>query len=627
MQRKGEIEMSHWTSRPAQGRGLFYTRDSGGKHEMTPGQYVEWAAREAHRLGVSFNGNAATIQSMMRDGSSQRDDVFLDFGVKGNQLSRPGLDRLLAEALGNPEVSHVFIPRRDRLARPDNPVDGILLELQFRMAGITLVFMDCSCAPIEKGQRHDISDLIRSMVAYDRAGMDRRDLAQKIIDAQVALSKAGYATGGRPPYGFRRWLVTDAGNPVRQLVEGELVRMPGHHVVWLPVPEDHREMRTIRRILELIASMPASQVAKRLTDEGVPTPDAGRMRTNNGVRHYTSGVWHQSTVVNIARNSLLVAIASFGRRSMGDQLRFTPRGPRPLQREDFRSDGEPKVVRNPEQAVHRHPARFEPLVDPANHQKLLEVLDERAGTQRGKPRSRDPAKNPLGGGSIVDMNCRWPMYRVPSAKGFRYTCGLYMQSHGAKCDHNHVDGLAVTRFVLTCVRERVLRPESLAKLRARLFELARQEYPSKHPNDASSDTAQLEKVNQNLAAAKRNLALAQNEEQYACIAEVFQELQEQKASLEARIEAASSARNTRSSEDEVQAALAVLDSLPKLIADSENLAAIGAAFRLINVRVFLCFLPVQKKKRILNKVAGGVVTFGSAHRLWHFTRDQQGGEQ
>ena len=29
--------------RSEQGRLLFYTRDSGGRHEMTPGQYVEWA--------------------------------------------------------------------------------------------------------------------------------------------------------------------------------------------------------------------------------------------------------------------------------------------------------------------------------------------------------------------------------------------------------------------------------------------------------------------------------------------------------------------------------------------------------------------------------------------------------
>ena len=31
------------SQRPSLGRGLFYTRDSGGEHETTPGEYVRWA--------------------------------------------------------------------------------------------------------------------------------------------------------------------------------------------------------------------------------------------------------------------------------------------------------------------------------------------------------------------------------------------------------------------------------------------------------------------------------------------------------------------------------------------------------------------------------------------------------
>ena len=62
---------------------------------------------------------------------------------------------------------------------------------------------------------------------------------------------AGYSTGGRPPYGFRRWLVRGGGAAVRQLAEGEYVQMAGHHVVWLPGPEE--ELAVIRRILEHLA--------------------------------------------------------------------------------------------------------------------------------------------------------------------------------------------------------------------------------------------------------------------------------------------------------------------------------------------------------------------------------------
>ena len=82
--------------------------------------------------------------------------------------------------------------------------------------------------------------------------------------------------------------------------------------------------------------MPASRVAARLTAEGVPTPDAGRTRVDGGVRHATSGVWNQPTITNIARNPLLRAVVSYGRRSMGDQVRFSPEGPRILDDADLR---------------------------------------------------------------------------------------------------------------------------------------------------------------------------------------------------------------------------------------------------------------------------------------------------
>ena len=306
------------------GRGLFYHRDSGGKAEMTPAQYVEWARREA-KEEVLFDGTPERIEAMIREDRFADGDLFLDYDVKGNLLSRPGLDALFREALGDPRVTHIFIPRRDRLARPDDPIDGVKLETRLRAAGKTLVFMKLTLPPLRKGQKADIAETITAVVEYDRSDEERIDLAQKILDAQVALARLGYSTGGRPPFGFRRWLAKEDGTRVRELAECERVRMPGHHVVWLPTAE--AELEVVRRILAMLETMPSSQVAARLTAEGIPSPDAGRLRKDRGIKHPVSGVWHQTTVVNIARNPLLVAVATYGLRSMGDKLRFTPSGP------------------------------------------------------------------------------------------------------------------------------------------------------------------------------------------------------------------------------------------------------------------------------------------------------------
>ena len=238
------------------------------------------------------------------------------------------LQKRVSGTFADASVSHIFIPRRDRFARPDDPVDVVKLENLLQAAGLTLVFMDRVVQPLERGHRRDIGELLVAVLDYNFAGEFRRELAQKILHAQTTLARAGFSIGGRPPFGFRRWLSRADGTPVRSLAAGEYVKMAGHHVVWLPGPEE--ELALIRRILGTLESMPASRVAATLTEEGLSPPDVGRYRTAHGVRHLTSGVWHQTTITNIARNPLLLAVMSYGRRSMGDQLRFALEGPRGL---------------------------------------------------------------------------------------------------------------------------------------------------------------------------------------------------------------------------------------------------------------------------------------------------------
>ena len=457
--------------RPKFGRSVFYHRDSKGRHEKAPAEYVRWAIGKAAELGLQFDGEPETIQQMRQNGESNRGDIYFDDRISGNILSRQGLDRMLAEALSNTDVTHVLIPRRDRLARPDDLLDAVAIENSLQRAGVTIVYMDSICLPLANGQRADVAGLISSVIDFDRAAKERHDLAQKIIYAQVGLAKQGSSIGGRAPYAFYRCLVKGDGTQVRRLENDERVRMAGHSVIWLPEADDHLHMQTVRRILAMLETMPASRVAATLTAEGVPSPNAGRLRRDGGVLHAVSGVWHQTTITNIARNPLLLGVLEFGRRSMGDRLRFTPKGPRVLQESDYRHDAKPKIIRNEEAAIVRRDAAFKPLVDSDDHHELLDILDARGKSQRGKPRSKDPDANPLGG-RVADMNCTWPMYRTPYLNTFVYKCGLYQQSHGTKCSHNHVDGPTATQFALACLRQRVLMPRMREKLCNRLRELA-----------------------------------------------------------------------------------------------------------------------------------------------------------
>ncbi len=594
-------------------RALFYTRDSGGKHETTPGQYVEWAIHESQKRGMRFDGTPDTISAMIKNGECHNGDIYLDYDVSGNVMDRPGLVRLIDATKTQRDVSAVFIPRRDRLARPDKVIDGLKIESEIREAGVTIVFMDSEAAPLGRGKRQGTSDMLAAAIAYDTAGQFRTDLARKVLYAQMTLAQNGYSAGGRAPYGFRRWLVDPDGERVRELADKEYVRRAGHHVVWLPGP-DH-EIDTIIRILTLLETNPANRVAEMLNREGVPSPDAGRFRTDQGVRHRVSGLWNQSTILGIARNPLLRGMMIYGRRSMGDQLRCGPEGPRELDDGDFTADNKPKVIRNLNPIEVKSAAAFDPLVDLDRHDKLIAKLNARAGSQRGKPRARDPNQNPLGV-RVIDMACGWPMYREPHAKSFRYKCGLYNQSHGGECNHNHIDGLAATAFALGSLRQILLSPGFVERIEARLLELSRQEQPTESESTMAaieSLKSSLDKINEQCERASNNMAFAESQDDFNTVSGVLKGLKAEKSKIENEVRSRTAkASQNASGVTEVESAVKAIRSLVNLAQNPSNLGLVRQLFEITNCRLFLDFEPRQKGKRVLNRLKAGVITFGDA---------------
>ena len=212
------------TSRSTKGRGLFYTRDSGGRHETTPARYVEEAKRKAESLGVTFTPTVEDIEQMQKDRLTELGDAFFDHDVCGNTTSRTALDALFRGVTQDLSISHVFIPRRDRLSRPNDPQDAINLENCLRKMGVTIVFDTGIVKPLPIGARPDIADALVQLVHYDQAGEFRRQLSEKMIHSQVSRALKGHSTGGRPPYGFRRYQVDSATGQKRLLEDNERAR-------------------------------------------------------------------------------------------------------------------------------------------------------------------------------------------------------------------------------------------------------------------------------------------------------------------------------------------------------------------------------------------------------------------
>ncbi len=350
-----------------------------------------------------------------------------------------------------------------------------------------------------------------------------------------------------------------------------------------------------------------------LNDEGVPSPKAGRSRRVGGIDVPNSGLWTQNTVKHIATHPLLIAICEYGRRAMGDQLRLTPAGPRVLGNGDYWADGRPRSIVNPPDATIRSAASFDPLISPERHAAIAQILEKRGEHLKGKARPRRNSPNPLGG-RIYDLNCGWLMYRHARRGGWGYQCGLYQNSHAQACSHNVVPGEATTRFVLSCLRQRVLAPSTLAKLKVRLGQIAAaesKEDPVQQQRDAIQ--GELATVERKLATVGRNMALAETPEERQAIATVFRELQVTQVRLSGQRGALRPAEKVQDIDGVVGRALAGLDRLHELsVATEADSESIGELLRQVDAKLYLGFRAESRGRRTINVPSGGVLTFGSS---------------
>lgn len=212
------------------------------------------------------------------------------------------------------------------------------------------------------------------------------------------------------------------------------------------------------------------------------------------------------------------------------------------------------------------------------------------------------------------MNCGWLLYRQPYGKTFRFLCGRYQQSHGARCSHNHVDGQTTTRFIPSCIRRRALSPQYLQKLEKRIRQLAAADRDDNRvEEEVARKQAILREVEAERDQAKQNLARAKTDEQNQAVACVFDQLYEKAKSIEAEIAAAQGHPTiTTDANSAVDMAMETISRLTELSRDGEDLGAARQIFDLLNARLFLGFQPAKEKKRNLNKINRGVVTFGAA---------------
>lgn len=596
-------------------QALLYLRRSNSKQELSLQSQIQWAIPEAEKHGVRLDASLADLEEARRQNMSAYKAIRLDDAITGADLDRPGLQALIADAIADSSISHLFVYKRDRIGRPEDPCVLLMMEHQIRRAGVTIVTSEGVAPPLERGER-DLAGDITHLVAYYESRQWLESHAERIIVAQQQLAREGFSTGRRPSYGFARFLVGRDGAVIEKLDPGRRVRQHECHVAILPDIDEPEKLAIRKLMLDLRRDgWGWKRIALHLNKLGIPSPAAGETRTDNGVRHRISGRWWPNTVASLCKDPLVVGILEYGRRAEGALRRQSPDGPQRLTDADRHADGRTRLRLNAESECIRTKVAGgnDPWYDPEAFAEIQHQIVERGRDQRGVTRSRDPARWPLSG-ILIDLTngCGHPMYGRKHGQRAIQVCGRYWKTGGAECDNNTVDAEATLRFVLRTIRQLVYQHGDLSQLEKFLADRATRTRKQERATPILGIERRVAECEESLAVVRHRMARERDDDVYAGLTTEFQEISDDLRSAKNELVRE---RKRVASESDADAAVAgakeLLGSIEQVASDPTARAGINPLLRRLGVLVGLRFVAAVKgRKRCVRRLASGEMTFG-----------------
>jgi DNA invertase Pin-like site-specific DNA recombinase len=151
---------------------------------------IGYVRRSTDRQEESLDQQRTRLAEFAKVKGWQLVEVFADDAISGSEMKRPGLDKLL-QAIADAEVEVVLAWDRNRLARPKDAVDGLMLERQIQRAGKRVIY----AATGQEADRSFTSGLI-SFVEHHQNG-DYLRKAEPRHDARHGRSGEAWALAGR----------------------------------------------------------------------------------------------------------------------------------------------------------------------------------------------------------------------------------------------------------------------------------------------------------------------------------------------------------------------------------------------------------------------------------------------
>jgi len=287
---------------------------------------------------------------------------FIDDGVSGTILARPGLERLRDQAAAG-AIDRVYMLDPDRLSR--KYAYQVLILEELARCGVEVVFLR---NPVGRSPEQDLLLQVQGMIAeYERAKIMERCRRGK----QHAARRGSVNVLSGAPYGYRYIGKHEGDGEARYQVVAE-------------------EARVVRKIFEWVGQERCSigEVCRRLQREGIPS------RTGKPA-------WDRSVVWATLKNPAYRGTAAFGKTRAGE---FKPQRLRPQR-------GRPEQPRRPVSRVDT-PSEDQIFIDVPGlvNEDLFGAVQAQLEENRRRRRDRPGGGRYLLQGLVVCKRCGYGCY-------------------------------------------------------------------------------------------------------------------------------------------------------------------------------------------------------------------------
>ena len=410
-------------------------------------QAIGYVRRSSDKQDESIEQQRMQLERFAESQGWKLAAVYADDAISGSQLSRPGLDRLLQDATTRDDVQVVVTWDRNRLARPKDPIDGVLLERKFREAGKRVVY-----ASTGQESDHSFTSGLVSFIEHHQNGDYLRKLSRDTMRGTLARAKRGLWPGGPIPFGFDR-LILDGETPrriVRDQYDGsQAILDPASGEILEELDKGRRFKKQDHETCSLVPSEPAraEAVGRIFADfaKGVGTRTICNWLNAEGFRTSRGGMFTPQTLIPILENPAYLGRCVYNRRTESKWHRQT--NGRSIERADEGIEKRPQddwvVVED----------AWQPLVDP----EVFEAVQQRRADAKSRKRhttGRASRSDYLLSGLFTCGVCGGRMTGTTrtSGKGIRtrsYTCCTRNNGHTDRCPKRYsVPAEHIERFIL-----------------------------------------------------------------------------------------------------------------------------------------------------------------------------------